>query len=413
MNNLNHTTTTTIGHLLSHGFRPFFLLFGIFAALMVVAWVGALLLGWQLPVGIYLVGWHAHEMLYGLVPTAIAGFLLTAVTNWTPATPVKNLPLAGLVVLWLAGRLALFFSGPLMAAGMPYYLLAAIDIAFLPVIAIYMAATLIKFNNRRNLILVAILLMLTVGNIAMHSGLAHLDTQWIKAGQVLGFDVITVMIVIIAGRITPAFSRNWLKNQIIHNPQRYNHVTPDTVNASGWVNSTAIGSTIALVLLDLIAPNHPIIFYIAGIAAASNLLRLIQWKGWWVLSEPLLWILHLAYLWLVVALAIRCAAGFTVAINDSAWQHLLGVGAVGTIILGVFTRVCLGHTGRPLKLPRFALGIYIAITLAAVFRFAVIMGWLEFRFGLAIAAMMWVVACTLFVIIYAPILFSARADGRV
>lgn len=416
MNITNQTVTgagiNPIAQLFAHGFRPFFLLFGIFGALLVLLWVGALLLGWQLPVGVYLVGWHAHEMLYGLVPAAIAGFLLTAITNWTPATPVNNVPLAGLVGLWLAGRLALFFSAPLMAVGIPYNLLAAIDIAFLPVIACYVALTLIKFNNRRNLILVAILVMLTAGNTAMHIGLAQLDTQWIKAGQTLGFDVITVMIVIIAGRITPAFSRNWLKARTAHTPLHAHYTQPDAIVATPWVNKLAIGSTVALVVLDLFVPNHPLIFYVAGVAGLSNLLRLIQWKGWLVLGEPLLWILHLAYLWLVVALITRCAAGFSPAISDSAWQHLLGVGAIGTIILGVITRVCLGHTGRPLTLPRFAIDIYISITLAALLRFAVVMGWVDFRVGLAIAATMWVVACALFVIIYAPILFSARADGR-
>lgn len=393
----------------ARGFRPFFLLYGVFSCVLIIPWVGSLIHGWTLPVGVSLSGWHSHEMLYGLVPAAMAGFLLTAIANWTPAPALRGAPLAALACLWLMGRLGLFFSGPLMAANLPYWAIAAVDISFLPVLAAYLTSVLLRFNNHRNLVLAGVLLLLTGGNIAMHVGLYAMEPAWIRAGQRLGLDLTTLMMVIIGGRIIPTFSRNWM---------RANAIDTSHPEAPPWVTSVAIGSIALLVLFNVIQPSltnvdlSSVIGGLAILAGLSHGWRLVCWKGWKVRKEPLLWVLHLAYLWIVLALLLRGLGAFSSSVNDSVWQHTLGVGAIGTLILGVMTRVSLGHTGRALQLPRLATAVYFCITISAIARLGVALGWIDFTIGLTLAGVLWVMSGFVFTILYAPILLRTRVDGR-
>lgn len=383
---------------LAHAFRAFFLLTGIYGVLVVLAWVAFIFAGLPLPLGWSPLNWHGHEMLYGLVAAAIAGFVLTAMTNWTDAKPLHGLPLLGLVSLWVAGRLAMWLAGIL-----PAWLVAVVDGAFLPVLAGYVALVLLRHHNRRNLVLVGIIALLAAGNGLMQWGFLQGNTELLRLGQLLGFDLIAVLIVVIGGRIIPAFSANWLRN---------NGGNPEWVTRSALADKLALASMALLVIADgLAAPA----WAVGGAAAAAGLVngvRLWQWAGWRVVSEPLLWILHLAYLWLVIALALRGASEFTSAVPPTLWQHALGVGAIATIILGVITRVALGHTGRTMALPPFAIWIYISIIAASVFRVLAAAQWMDYRLGVTLAAIGWVQAFALFVVLYWSILTGPRADGR-
>lgn len=384
--------------LLAYAFRPFFLLTGIYGALVVLAWVGFLFGGWNLQLGWSPLHWHSHEMIYGLVPAATAGFILTAVTNWTGARPLQGRGLLLLVLLWLAGRVAFW-----LAAWLPQWLIALIDLSFLPVLAIYFAGVLIKHQNRRNLILVAVFALLFIGNLLMHLGFINGSVDLIKSGQLLGLNLIALMMVIIAGRITPLFTINWLKN---------NGGNPDGVIRSAWTDRLAMISVAVLVMVDALALPAAIIGVIALLAGLINGVRLMQWSGWRAAREPLVWILHLAYLWIVIALILRGGSIFFTAIPDSLWQHALGVGAMGSLILGVMTRVALGHTGRPLTLPRFATAIYVAILIAALTRVLAAAQIIDYRVGVTVAALSWAFAFALFAILYWPILSTPRYDGR-
>lgn len=384
--------------LLAYGFRPFFLLTGVYAVVLVLGWMGFLFGGWSLPLGWSPFKWHSHEMLYGLVSAAMAGFLLTAVTNWTAAPPVRGRRLLALVLLWLAGRAVMW-----LAAWIPAWLVALVDLAFLPVLALYLLQLLVRHQNRRNLLLVAVLALLSIGNLLMHLGFAGGRTGLLDSGEQLGFDLILLMMAVIAGRITPAFSANWL---------RMRGGGPERVTRSVWTDRVALVSIALLVPLDALGAPAKMTGPTALIAALGNGLRLWQWAGWRVRKEPLLWILHLAYAWIVVALSLRALALLTGAVPDSVWQHALGVGAIGTLLLGVMTRVAVGHTGRPLKLRPFGLWIYLAITAAALLRLLVAAQAVDFRLGLALAAFAWVLAFGLFAVLYWPVLSSPRADGR-
>ncbi len=384
--------------LLAFAFRPFFLLAGAYALVSVLAWMAFLFGGWPLPLGWSPLQWHSHEMLYGFVSAAIAGFLLTAICNWTGNPPLQGGRLLGLILLWLMGRIALWLAGWL-----PAWLVATVDLLFLPVLTLYVLKVLLAHGNRRNLILVAALSTLTLGNVFMHVGFGGGDIRWLQMGQGLGLDVITLLMVVVAGRITPAFSANWLRAQ---------GGKPEWVTQSAWTARFAIASVVLLLLLSAFSLPPAVEGAAALVAAAINTLRLWQWAGWRVLREPLLWILHLAYGWIVVALWLRGFSGFNDGLLDTVWQHTLALGGIGTLILGVMSRVAVGHTGRPLVLLPFGRLMYLFITAATVLRVAAALQWLDYRLGVTLSAMLWVLAFALFLVLYTPVLVRPRADGR-
>lgn len=384
--------------LLAYGFRPFFLLTAAYGALVILGWTGFVLGGWALPLGWSPLKWHSHEMLYGLVPAAIAGFLLTAITNWTDARPLNGGKLLALVLLWVAGRVVMG-----LAAWLPGWLVAAVDLAFLPALGAYLALVLWQHGNTRNLILVGILALLTLGNLLMHVGFIAISPDLLQAGEHLGLNVIVLLMAVIAGRIIPAFSANWLK---------HNGGNPAWVTRSPWTDRLALASIALLILLDLLNAPTEVLGAAALVAGGINGVRLWQWAGWRVAREPLLWILHLAYLWIVLALLLRAGALFDLGISSTLWQHALGVGGIGILLLGVMTRVSMGHTGRPLKLVRFGLMIYLAIIASAVIRVLAAARIIDYQVGLTTAALFWVLAFGLFVILYWPILSKPRVDGR-
>lgn len=386
--------------LLSFAFRPFFLATGFYGALIVLSWVGFLFAGWPLPVGWSPTHWHSHEMIYGLVPAAIAGFLLTAITNWTGAAPLRGLPLLGLLGLWVLGRVGMWSAGWLPQV---LWIIALADLLFLLVLAAYVTTILLLYGNRRNLILVIVLLSMATGNLLMHLGFVRGTYTLLQQGQQLGLGLVALLLAVIAGRITPAFTANWLRQR----------GSQDTVKRSPWLDRLALGSLALLIPLNLWVSNSALT---GGLALASGLIngfRLWQWAGWRAAREPLLWVLHLGYAWLVVALLLR---GITelhwLRLPPTLWQHALGVGALGTLVLGVMLRVSLGHTGRPLKLPRFAVSIVWLITLATVLRLLAAMQFVPYRLGITVSATAWFLAFLLFTLLYWPILSRSRIDAH-
>lgn len=384
--------------LLAYPFRPFFLATAAYAAVLVMGWIGYVALGFGLPLDIPPLYWHAHEMLLGIVPAAIAGFLLTAMCNWTGAAPLRGAPLLGLLALWLAGRVVMW-----VPAWLPHWVVAAVDLAFLPVLAGYVIRVLYRSGNRRNYPIAGVLVALTAANVLMHVGIVQLSAAWFDLGQILGLDLIAVLVAIIAGRITPAFTANWL---------RMHGGDPNRVRRWPWVDRFAIATLVLLLVADLVLPNTVWPKWVALAAAVANGIRLIGWNGHAAAREPLLWILHLGYLWLVVALATK-GLDLWLQWPRSAWIHALGTGCMATLILGVMTRVGLGHTGRPLRLPAGASTIYWLITAAAILRIGLAGGVLGGHGTvLALVGVFWILAFGLFFAYYLPILAQPRADGR-
>ena len=379
-------------------FRPFFLATGLYAVVVVGFWVGAWFGGWPLPEGISPLQWHSHEMLFGMVAAAIAGFLLTAMCNWTGAAPLSGPPLMVLFGLWLAGRVAMW-----SVAWLPGWLVAAIDLSFLLAVAIYACHVIAGAGNRRNLPIVGIVTLLWLVNFLFHLGLwENLPglTQRAELGTIL---LVVLLMVVIGGRITPAFTRNWLSR---------NGHDADIVRSWKGVEVAAMLSVLLVLLMLVTGAPMAWTSAVALLAAAANGARLLGWAGWKVRSDPLMWILHLGYAWIPIGLLLLGLYPWIDAITPSAWLHALGTGAMGILILGVMTRVCLGHTGRPLQLPRALVPAYWLLIAAAVLRVAAGMSLLPDRPAVIAAGLAWMAAFAIFTIAYWPIISQPRADGR-
>lgn len=381
----------------AYGFRPFFLLAGIYAAVAIAIWLSMYRLGVTPLDGLPPQYWHAHEMIYGFIAAAVAGFMLTAVPSWTGSRGFGGRPLQALVLAWLVGRVAFMLAGSI-----PLYVLAVVELVFLPGVMLTVAPSLLRASNR-NTPLLLLLLFFWAGDALFLFGVAEGRIDLSARGLRAGLDLVLVLLTIIGGRIVPAFTRNALRAGGIE----------VKLDSSKLLNRVAVGLMIAYALADIAAPHHAVTAGIAGAAAIAQLWRLAGWQGWRSRSKPIVWILHLAYLWIPVGLALKALSVFGGPGWGVHWLHALGAGAAGTMILAVMTRASLGHTGRPLEVrPQITLA-YVTLTLAVAVRvFGPALLPLDYATTVFVAGALWVLSFLLFVGIYAPILLKPRADGK-
>ncbi len=336
--------------------------------------------------------WHAHEMLMGYAAAALAGFLLTAVPSWQKTPPIAPPRLAALAALWLAGRVAVW-----MAAALPAWLVAAIDLAFLPALLVVGVPELLHPGAKRNRIFVAVISVLIAGNALMHAGAAGLIDG--RPGALFTLDGFALLITILGGRVVPAFTAGALTARGLR----------DAVRKSETLDRLSILSVVLFVATDALAEAWPAVRLAAGAlavaAALVNGLRLSRWGWRHVLGAPIVWILHLAYGWLVVGLAARGLADFGL-IPPLASMHALAVGAVGSMTIAIMSRAALGHSGRPLVAPWPVAMAYGLISVAAVARM------IGGTAGLIVAGVAWTTAFAAFSVVFLPILTRPRSDGR-
>ncbi|MFU8878445.1 MAG: NnrS family protein [Wenzhouxiangellaceae bacterium] len=384
-----------LSRLFAGGFRIFFLSTALYAALLMVGWVGVLAFGWPVS-GSNPLAWHAHEMLFGVVVAAIAGFLLTAVPNWTGTQPLAGRGLLALWGVWLLARLGYWLFDP-NAAGTASALVIGLDLAFLPLLALAVALPIVRSGNHRNLVMVVLLLVMWLANLFHHFAESPVR------GNVLMLDLVTMMMIIIGGRITPLFTRNWLNR---------NGLAGDRVRSFKPVEILSVALAVAVFVLALLDVSAVVFGSIALAAGLAHLVRLIGWQGWRAWRDPLVWVLHLGYAWIALAFFVRGWGALDPLLRDNAWMHAIGVGAMGTLIIGVMARVCLGHTGRELKLHYTGWLMFALVTVAAVTRTAYAAGWLSSIGLLWLSALTWIIAFVHFAILYFPIVSAPRADGK-
>ena len=380
--------------LFSAGYRPFFLLGALWSAIAVPVWLAAYLHGYA-PSAMPAMVWHAHEMIYGYALASVAGFMLTAIPNWTGRLPISGTRLAALAGLWLAGRIAL-----LLAAQIGEGTAAFIDLAFIAVLMAAVAREFLAGRNFRNLPMLAALAVLFTGNVLVH--LQALDIAYTAAlGNRLGIATLAALITLVGGRITPSFTRNWLARMRPEVPEPASASKLDigclaviVIGLAAWVAAPDSNATFAMAIA-------------AGIAAA---VRLSRWRGVGTLGEPLLAILHLGYAWLAVALALVGLNGFFGWLPPSAAVHALTVGAIGTMTLAVMTRASLGHSGRPLHAGAGTSAIYGLVSLAAVLRVMAPLTGAHVAMVTSLAGAAWTVAFGLFALLYAPVLVRGRSS---
>lgn len=376
------------------GFRPFFFGGALWAVVALFIWLVAFLAGLQLPSGFDPLQWHRHEMLFGFIGAVIAGFLLTAIPNWTGRLPIAGGPLAALFGLWLAGRIALFFS-----AGIGI-LATAIDVGFYLTFAFVAGREVLAAKNR-NMPIVGLVLLLALANAADHAGAMGLLTDP-EAGYRAGIGLVVLMISLVGGRIVPSFTRNWMAKEGIKKglpgqPTRYDLGT--------------IGVTAAALLGWLLFPSSTLTGAALLAAGMLQIVRLARWSGWKTLRDPLVSILHLGYLWLPTGLLLLGWSILDSALPRTAAIHALTTGAMATMILAVMTRATLGHTGRALKAGPATIAIYTLITIAALLRVAAPLGLIAYRAGLEAAGAAWAGAFLLFLAAYGPLLLGERPGG--
>lgn len=384
-----HDERARVGILFHYPFRIFFFSTGVLAALLIPAWLTMLWQPGQWPLAVMPVAWHQHEMVVGFLNAAIAGFLLTAVSNWTRTPPLAGGWLLALWLLWLAGRLA-------MALGEPVpQLAAAVDLAFLPALAGFVGWRVWRARQPRQAPVVLVLMLLWGMDLAFHvTG----DMTWNRVLVLLA----AVLILVIGGRITPAFSRNWLQRVTGH---------PEKVQSFPWLDQATLATALALVAAEALGLTGVAMAMVAFVAAVCALLRLAFWRGWLVREEPLLWILHIGLLWVVAGFVFRGLTALDL-VAATVWLHALGPGAMGTMILGVMTRVALGHTGRELLLPPGVQSCYWLVLAAGVTRVLAGLELIGWHLGLWLSAVCWTLAFLRFLYFYWPILARPRADGR-
>jgi len=378
---------------LSAGFRPFFLAASLWAALAMPLWLIAYAGSGAMPSAMPAVIWHVHEMVFGYAAAAVAGFLLTAIPNWTGRLPLQGAPLAVLVALWLIGRLGVLFSA---AIGAP--LAAVADLAFPTAFLAVVAREIFAGRNWRNLPMLLALSLLLIGNLLVHLEVLNI-AETAMLGNRIGLLTLFLLISLVGGRIIPSFTRNWL----VKNRAEIAPPAPEPPLAFVVLAITALALAASAARPDATITAWATL--IAGMAAA---LRLWRWRGYATAREPLLFILHIGYFWIVLGLLLLGINGIFDFLPATAALHVLTVGGVGTMTLAVMTRASLGHTGRPLVAGPGTNTIYVLVTFAALLRVLAPLAGDAMLTILDLAGAAWTLAFGLFALLYGAALAQPR-----
>jgi len=384
--------------LLRLGFRPFFLSGAVFSIVAIILW----LLMYKGAVNLLPLGggywWHIHEMIFGFGCAIIAGFLLTAVQNWTGVRGAQGSTLLILFLLWLVGRVVVLFPSLLGEV-----LTTIIDLSFLPVVAFVLAKPIIAIKQYRNLFFVPLLMLFTIANLEMHLAIYFPDTFTVTFSAYAGVLLVTFLMSVMAGRVTPMFTANGTKTT---------KATP-----LPWLDKITNGSLgitmFALLIQPAVGFSETFFGVILIIAGIFQTIRWMRWRPWITLGVPLLWSIHLSIKFIAYGLIILGLSYLIDEIPSNHIWHLLTVGGMGGLILAMISRVSLGHTGRPLSPPKAMTLAYILITLAALIR--ALGPWIlpeKTLLFIDISGTFWLLAFGIFVVTYGPMLMSVRKDGR-
>jgi uncharacterized protein involved in response to NO len=379
------------------GFRASFLAAAASATILVPLWVLIWGFGWSLETNWPPTLWHAHEMLFGFIAAAIAGFLLTAVPSWTGRRGFAGWPVEALSAAWVVARVLIANSTHWSAL-----LVATVDVGFLGAVGALIAPPLLRAGNR-NTPLLLVLGSLAACNATFHWAVAHHDAEMARHAILVGIDISLLLVTVVGGRIVPAFTANALRSA---NSQAELITLP-------FMTPAAILSVVAVVITDLVWADSRVAGLAAGIAAVINGARMLQWRSLATWRQPIVWILHLGYVWLPVGLALKCLAALSGPAVSAFWLHSLTIGVLSTMIMAVMTRASLGHTGRALVVDpaiAFAYLLLLAAALTRVFGLSVL--GLPYPFIIVISACCWTAAFAIFLTLYAPILWSPRVDGK-
>ena len=379
--------------LFAMGFRAFFAFAGVSALVLILLW-NAIYKG-QLNTTNYFTPsyWHGHEMLLGYAVAVIAGFLLTAVKNWTGKETLAGDGLAGLCLLWLYGRILPFYAGLL-----PDVLIALVDFAFLPLLAWQISKPIIAAQHRKNWIFIAILGVLALGNGLIHAEMLGLANHGAAYGLQIVVATIIILILVMAGRVFPFFTERALSGTLIIRKPLLDYL--------------AIGSASLVFVLQLFGVTGSLMALAASLAVLINVARIAGWyvpRIWYV---PLLWVLYIGYVWIILGFVLIALAAYAI-VAPSLALHAFTVGGIGVLTLGMMARVSLGHTGRVLKASNAIALAFVLLNITALLRVLLpitLPNW--YPTLVYISSLGWLLTFALFVVVYAPMLVRARVDGQ-
>ncbi|MFO1127151.1 MAG: NnrS family protein [Rhodospirillales bacterium] len=355
------------------GFRLFFLAAGVYAVVATGLWVYA----WQGGIALS-PAWHGHEMIFGFAAAAIAGFLLTAVPNWTGRPSLRGMPLLGLGLVWLVGRVAMLMDT-----------LAWLDLLFLPVLAIVVGRDIVSARNSRNYGVLFIVLALAGLNLLFHVG-DELTVLWAATF------LIVALIALIGGRIVPAFTQNAL---------RASGETKAVCSTPPLVQRLAVPSVVVVVAAQILLPETHVAGVAALVAAAILGFGMTGWRSWATRRMPIVWILHAGYVWVPIGLFLVALADLTGVIQPTRALHALTANAIGIMVLAVASRAALGHSGRPLRVGRATVVAYVLVIAGGLLR---VVGPAE---TIVAAGLLWAAGYAVFTAAYWPVLTRPRVDG--
>jgi len=375
--------------LFSLGFRPFFLVAGLSAFLLMAYWLHVFSAGLVVSDQIAPVYWHSHEMIFAYTAAVIAGFLLTAVKNWTGVQTLKGTWLAALFLIWLLPRL-------MFVLNVDVFWLAVVDLLFLPLLAIAIACPILKARQWNNLFFVSLILIFAASHLVFYlQFLAGLDAgeEW---GVHTALGVVLIIITVMAGRVIGFFIERGIN---------------ENVKSFRWANQLALWATVAFVALQFVLPKSWLTMIVV-LAMLGHLGRLVGWHHQQLWRVPLLWILYLGYIWLTLGFALT-ALELNGLVAETLAIHMFTVGAIGVITLGMMARVALGHTGRAMQQHKLVTLAFVVINIAVILRVFAPLLWPQLHLlWVQLAGASWILAFLCFSLVYLPILWFSRVDGR-
>jgi len=373
------------------GFRPFFLLAAFSAIILMGTWVLAYANIIHLNTYYGFIDWHSHEMLFGYAAAVIAGFLLTAVKNWTNVDTITKVPLALLAGIWLAARILPFTP-------VPGIVIAIVDVSFFFFLALAVAHPILKAKQWNNFIIIAIISVLMLGDILVQSQHLGIMATGVAKGNLLALYSVLLIIQVLTGRVMPFFTRV---------------VVPQTeVVERALLEKVLLIVLILLALADFFALNGLIISLLAGILLVAHIIRVAPWFSKPVLNTPILWVLYAGYLWFLIGFAMKVMVGLDLVANNLA-IHAWTVGVIGITTYGMMARVSLGHTGREMLPSKLAVSGFYLLTLATIIRVIFpLFSMAHYILWIEVSAVLWSIAFILFAIVYTPVLTQPRIDGR-
>ena len=398
------TMKDAVSRLFSEGFRIFFLaagVFGLLSAMVWEAWLGVHAFGGMvtdMPFAQAPHHWHAHEMIFGYAGAALGGFFLTAVPNWTGAKAARHMFIAGAVSLWFLGRAAIW-----MSASLPPLFVAAVDLAFLPVLAAKILTQLLRRPKPQNMLFFGLLAVIWIANLFVHLDWADLGGPGADVGLRAGLFAIAAMIAVLGGRVTPAFTRNAMTRAGRESGLPASHPMLEAIG---------IGAAIALPLLLLAGVGDSFLGGVAILAGAAQLLRLSGWRWPWTLSQPILWSLHLGFAMLGLGTLLFGLSRLGIG-SEVAAIHVLGIGAVGGMTLAVMSRAILGHSGHDLVFPAPITAAVLLMLLATGIRWIGSSAAIDLYWpAMLVSGASWIAAMLLFVVTFLPVVLAPRVHAE-